>query len=177
MIGGNTAYLLADTPGDTDRWTTSELRANTRKVDRGTYTPTYTATTTTPVLGSTGFIRGSWFRVGLKISGWIDLSYAGTGIVFGGTAITTGLPFAVDSFMVAGALNAASLVIGSFMTQSTVSADATSGRMILAGLSGPPRMLMYGTGSTTSKAGTMWTGTSGRLKIRFKYIAAASEFP
>jgi hypothetical protein len=161
---------------DTNRWDMPDLAAVLkRQQDRGTYTPTYTATTTTPVLGSTGFIRGTWTRIGLRISGWIDLSYAGTGVVFGGTALAPSLPFLADTNVhTVGALNAASALIGGVMTQSSVSADAKSGSCILssAGL-----MLMYGDASTTSFGGTIFTGVSGRIKIRFRYMAAAAAFP
>jgi hypothetical protein len=161
---------------DTNRWDMPDLAATAKRLqDRGTYTPTYTATTTTPVLGSTGFIRGTWTRIGLRIAGWIDLSYAGTGVVFGGTAIQTGLPFPADlTVHQAGALAAASARIGDLMTQSSVSADAKSASLILSGAS---TMLMYGDGSTTSFGGTIFTGTTGRIKFRFRYMAAATAFP
>lgn len=160
---------------DADRWDMPDLAGtSSRATGRGTYTPTYTATTTTPVLGSTGFIRGTWTRIGLKVVGWIDLQYAGSGVVFGGTAIQTGLPWLADlTVHSAGALNAASHLIGDYMTHSDVSADAISGGLIL---SAAGTMLMYRSGSTTSNGGTIFTGTTGRIKYRFKYMADASQF-
>lgn len=160
---------------DTNRWDMPDLAGELkRKTDRGTYTPTFTATTTTPVLGTTGFNRGVWTRCGLRVSGWIDLSYNGTGVVFGGTALRLGLPFIADSSIHdAGALNAASARIGDVMTHSTVSADAKSGTCILAST---VDMLMYGDGSTASWGGTIFTGTTARIKIRFRYMAAVSQF-
>lgn len=160
---------------DVNHWDMPDLAGTPKRLlDRGTYTPTYTATTTTPVLGSTGFIRGTWTRVGLKVSGWIDLSYNGTGIVFGGTAIQTGLPWLADmTIHSAGALNAASHRIGDIMTQSSVAAEAKSASLIL---SAAGTMLMYGDGSTSSLGGAMFTGTSARIKYRFRYMAAASQF-
>ena len=172
------AYLLP-AYADGDRWDMPDLAGTSKRaIARGRYTPTYTATTTTPVLGSTGFIRGVWTRVGLKIVGWIDVSYAGSGIVFGGTAITVGLPFDADGAIhSAGALNATSHMIGHWQSQSSTSAEAKNGLCVLGGLSAPPRMLMYYTGSTTSLGGAdLSTGTAARIKIRFKYMAAASQF-
>lgn len=171
-----TGAAILPTYADGDRWDMPSLAATSKRLasERGRYTPTYTATTTTPVLGSTGFIRGVWSRVGLRVSGWIDLSYAGSGVVFGGTAIQTGLPFAADlGIQSAGALNAASFVIGHYQTQSDVSADALNGALILSAAS---TMLMYRAGSTTSNGGTIFTGTVGRIKFRFRYMAAASQF-
>lgn len=160
---------------DTNRWDMPDLAGTSKRATgRGTYTPTYTATTTTPVLGSTGFIRGTWTRIGLKVAGWIDLQYAGSGVVFGGTAIQTGLPWLADlAVHSAGALNAASHVIGDYMTQSDVAADAISGMLIL---SAAGTMLMYRSGATSSNGGTIFTGTTGRIKYRFKYMADASQF-
>jgi hypothetical protein len=180
------AYLL---PAyiDTNHWDMPDLAATSkRRVEagqlapgNGKFTPTYTATTTQPVLGATGFIRGVWTRVGLKIVGWIDISYAGSGVVLGGTALTVGLPFDADTGVhTAGALNAASHFIGDWQSQSPTSAEAKNGMCTLGGTSGPPRMLMYYTGSTTSLGGTdLSSGTSARIKIRFKYMAATAEFP
>lgn len=168
------AYLLP-AYADDDRWDMPDLAGTSKRATEiGRYTPTYTATTTTPALGSSGFIRGVKTRVGLRVSGWIDILYSGSGVVFGGTAIQTGLPWLADlTINSAGALNAASFVIGHYQTQSDVSADALNGALIL---SAAGTMLMYRAGSTTSNGGTIFTGTTGRIKMRFRYMAAASQF-
>ena len=172
------AYLLP-AYADGDRWDMPDLAGTSKRaVALGRYTPAYTATTTTPVLGSTGFIRGVWSRIGLRVVGWVDVSYAGTGIVFGGTAIMVGLPFNADTNIHSvGALNATSHMLGHWQSQSSTSAEAKNGLCSLAASSGPPRLLMYYTGSTTSLGGAdLSTGTAARIKIRFKYMAAASQF-
>ena len=180
------AYLLPAYV-DVNHWDMPDLAGTSkRRVEsgqnapsNGKYTPTYTATTTQPVLGSGGFIRGVATRVGLKVIGWIDISYAGSGIVFGGTALTVGLPYDADTGIhTAGALNATSNFIGDWQSYSSTSAEAKNGMCTLGGTSGPPRMLMYYTGSTTSLGGAdLSTGTAARIKIRFKYMAATAEFP
>ena len=141
------AYLLPPYQAG-DELDADDLAALKRKVTQGTYTPTFTATTTQPVLGASGFNNGYWHRTGLLIEFWVDISMAGAGVVFGGASTRIGLPFDADlTFHSAGVLNATSHHIGEFQTY-----------------------------SGTSLGGTIFT-TAGRWKVRGSYVADPAEFP
>lgn len=75
----------------------ARIDAALQVTEQGTYTPTLTAATTNPNLGSTGSIVGSWHRAGNKVDAWIRIHFDGTGVDAGAGIYEISLPFAADT--------------------------------------------------------------------------------
>jgi hypothetical protein len=140
----------------------------------GTYTPALSATGATPNIGATGTLRGIWWRTSNHMSGSFEISLSGAGVSFVGTSWRVTLPFAADlTLHTFGALAADSDNIGDFQTQSPNSVDVRTGSILL---SNPAEVIFYSSDSNASIGGALWTGTSGRIKGRFHYVADPSLF-
>ncbi len=145
-----------------------------RLVTQSTYTPTLTATTSTPVIGADGWLRGAWHRTGLLINGWADVYVAGAGSSIVGTSWRVSLPFAADtSLHVAGLLDAEANCIGLCRTRSATAAQSGNFSAILG--STASQMIFYGAGTNTSLGNADFT-TTARMHVRFTYVADPAAF-
>lgn len=69
-------------------------------VDNGDYTPQLLASTTNPILGSTGEALGRWWRDPItgRVWGEIFISFGGSGVSAGSGTYSVTLPTAADGF-------------------------------------------------------------------------------
>jgi len=144
-----------------------------RRVEDDTYTPTLTATGGTPAIGADGYLTGWWHRVGLLETVWIDILLSGAGVSLVGTSWRIGLPHDADlTRHTAGILNASGDLVGNYQTHSSTSSQALAGGFLL---SGTAELIMYASGSTSSRGSADFT-TTARIKGKVQYYVDAAEF-
>lgn len=157
-----------------DRWFGDELAESVRRVTRGTYQPVITATTSTPVLGASGYLLGSWQRTGLRITGWIELLISGSGASIVGTSWRLTLPFSADTTLHStGVLDAATHNVGFARTRSATAAQSMLAAALLAD---SQNLVFYGPATNTSLGSADFT-TTARMHVRFRYQAHPTNFP
>jgi hypothetical protein len=151
----------------------SSWNDSVNEVTEGTYSPTITGTGSNPIWNvGGGFLTGLWWRVGRFVSGSIDFSLTASGTIQG-TSWRLSLPFAADvTFHTAGVLDAASSYVGDFQTRSGTAAQTLTGSCLLSAAS---EIVMYSSGATTSVGNGNFT-TTARIKVGFRYVAAAAAF-
>lgn len=150
-----------------------KIRASKITVNKGTYSPSITASGGSITLGTGDFLTGKWRRVGADMTVIIDLSVGGAGSAYSGTSWRITLPYAADlTWHTAGVLGAASDIIGNYQTSSGTSAEALAGSVLLSAAS---ELIFYRTGSTASIGAAQFT-SAPRIKAVVHYLADASLF-
>ena len=152
---------------------TSELEVLTT----GTYTPIITATGGTVTTGATGFLTGKYAIFGRLVRAYIDLRVEGAGSSIAGSSWRITIPFLADlSFHTANLLNAASDIIGSHQTRSSVGAEVTNGGVLLSGPAGSDTngtaLIFYDLATSIGSAN--FTGTQALIKAEVLYVADAT---
>lgn len=157
-----------------------KIPASKLRITKGTYTPVISATTSTPAVGASGFLKGTYWRYDYMVRAVMELLISGAGASIAGTSWRLSLPYAADlTFHTADVLNATSDIIGSYQTRSDTAAQAKTGGVLLAGPSGSDNAgtygIFYSSASNTSLGSADFTGTA-RIKAEVWYVADQSAF-
>lgn len=144
----------------------------------GTYTPTLTATTTNPTLG-TGSLQDGWFhRVGQFIQGGAIFQFGTTGADAGSGNYQISLPFPVSSLLTGNGWGLASnLGVGALRDNSDLSTTWDHGGVYLRSPDPPiVEILINNTGIVGANNPWIWAA-SDAISISFVYLADPAGLP
>jgi hypothetical protein len=151
--------------------------------EQGTYTPTLTAVTTNPTLGTGSSAVGWWQRNGHFITGETLFTFGTAGVAAGSGAYMISLPFAPDLSL----MSSSSIVPGAtsqlgtaFFRDSDTAANRTPGLSCLGTLSGVSFMFLVRSdvqNALVTNAVPFTWAASDQISANFRYIADPAGLP
>jgi hypothetical protein len=142
-------------------------------IDEGTYTPTLTASTTNPTLGSGSSAVGWWQRIGNLIIGGATIRFGTSGAAAGSGNYIVSLPFDADTtFMQTGGLGISSAIGDALVRDnSAVNTGSRQATCYLGTVGDVLLALANGTNQVVTDAVPFTWAASDGISINFVYKA------